>query len=140
MGGRRITKDELGQMETLTEEGLTTREIAEKLDRSQAAIRNLRYKNRLVSRAKNETRRLFQQKDKLKNEVEALQNRKASLKLELEGLKIDKKKLEDIILMDRFLLEQTLSQALINLKAKRPDLFTLTKADQIGLLLKAILW
>jgi hypothetical protein len=91
-------------------------------------------------RAKNETRRLFQQKDKLKNEVEALQNRKASLKLELEGLKIDKKKLEDIILMDRFLLEQTLSQALINLKAKRPDLFSLTKADQIGLLLKAILW
>ena len=47
MGGRRTTKQELEQIEILTEEGLTNREIGEKLSRSETAIRNIRFKKNL---------------------------------------------------------------------------------------------
>ena len=51
MGGRRTKKEELTQIETMTKEGLTCREIAQRLGRSSAAIKNLRYKKHLVARA-----------------------------------------------------------------------------------------
>ncbi|MGA9388618.1 MAG: hypothetical protein WBV70_07330 [Candidatus Bathyarchaeia archaeon] len=54
MGGRRTTKEELAQLEALTNEGLRDRDIAQKLDRSPAAIRNLRSKKHLVTGAKDE--------------------------------------------------------------------------------------
>jgi DNA-binding CsgD family transcriptional regulator len=61
MGGRRTSKAELAQLEALTKEGLTAREIAQRLDRSPAAIRNLRYKKHLAIRVQDEAKALFQQ-------------------------------------------------------------------------------
>lgn len=90
MGGKRSSKEELTQIEALTEEGLTCREIAERLGRSEASIRNLRYKKRLVARAEDETKALFQQRDELINMVKSLQEQKTALVLEVERLKIEK--------------------------------------------------
>jgi predicted transcriptional regulator len=146
MGGKRTSKEELAQLEALTKEGLTCREIAEKLGRSPAAIRNLRYKKHLVSRAQDETKALFQQRDQLNNMMKILQGQKTMLaidvdrlKKEVDGLKKEKERLEGIIILDKVLLQQTLSQALVNLKQYRPDLFTLSGPEQIGMILKAIL-
>lgn len=74
---KRARQEELAQLEALTKEGLTVRDIAQRLDRSPAAIRNLRYKKHLVIRVQDETKVLFQQRDELSNMVEALQGQKA---------------------------------------------------------------
>lgn len=52
------------------------------------------------------------------------------------SVKKEKEKFESIIYADKILLQQTLSQALMNLKYQKPDLFTLTSQDQIVALVK----
>jgi len=136
MGGRRTTKEELTQLEALTEEGLTCREIAQRLDRSEAAIRNLRYKKGLVKKAEDETGVLFQQRNELSSIVRSLQGQKTMLAYEVDGLIKEKEKLETFITVDKLLLQQTLSQALSNLKQQRPDLFALTQQDQMASLIR----
>ena len=131
MGGRRTSKEELQQIETFIEEGLTNREIAERLGRSEAGIRNIRYRKRLVNKAEDESKVLFQQRDELKRIVWILQGHKRSLTTEVAGLKNEKEKLEASINTDKTLLQGVLAQALVNLKQKRPDLFILTGQDQI---------
>jgi hypothetical protein len=71
--------------------------------------------------------------------VKALQGQRTALAFELEYLRKEKDKLEGTITTDKFLLEQTLTQALINLKLQRPDLFTLPSPEQIAMPLKVIL-
>jgi IS30 family transposase len=139
MGGRRTTRQEMEQIEALTKEGLTTREIAERLNRSEAAIRNLRYKKRLAPRLQDETAVLLKQKFELTKSLKTLQNQKASLVYELNNLNNRKQTIEAALRIDKVLLEQTLAKALIGLKQQRPDLFYMTGADQIVMILKAIL-
>jgi predicted transcriptional regulator len=139
MGGKRTTKEELAQLEALTKEGLTAREIAQKLGRSPAPIRNLRYKKHLITRAEDETKILFQQRDELVNMVKSFQGQKTSLAFEMEYLRKEKGRLGAAIATDKTRLKETLAQALINLKFQRPDLFTLSGPEQIAMLLKAIL-
>lgn len=139
MGGKRASKQELAQLETLTKEGLTCREIAQKLGRSTAAIRNLRYKKHLVVRVEDETKALFQQRDELDNTVKILQGQKRVLSFELDYLKKEKEKLETAIRTDKILLQKTLAQGLINLKQQRPDLFTLSGPEQLAMLLRVLL-
>jgi predicted transcriptional regulator len=139
MGGRRTSKPELAQLEVLTREGLTCREIADKLGRSPAAIRNLRYKKHLVVRIQDETKALFHQRDELINVVRFLQGQKTSLASELKHLGNEKASLEAAIAAARSCLEETLAQRLISLKLQRPDLFTLSGPEQIAMLLKMLL-
>ena len=131
MGGRRTSKEELQQIEVLAEEGLTNREIAQKLGRSEAGIRNLRYRKRLVTSAEDESKVLFQQRDELKRIVVNLNGQKILLTTEVNRLKNEKEKLEALINTDKTLLHGVLSQALVNLKQQRHDLFILTGQDQI---------
>ena len=131
MGGKRISEEELQQIEVLVDEGLTNREIAQKLGRSEAGIRNLRYRKKLVTKAEDESKVLFQQRDQLRNAVWNLQGQKNFLTQEITGLRKEKDKLEASINTDKTLLQGVLAQALVNLKQQRPDLFILTGQDQI---------
>ena len=45
--GRRFTGPEREQIQKLVSEGLTSREIAERLGRTEAAVRNIRYREGL---------------------------------------------------------------------------------------------
>lgn len=139
MGGRRTSKEELAQVEVLTKEGWTARDIAQKLDRSAAAIRNLRYKKHLAGRAEDETKALFQQRDELSNTVRGLQGEKRALVFEIDCLKGERERLEAAITAARNCLQETLAQRLITLKQQRPDLFTLSGPEQIAILIKAFL-
>jgi IS30 family transposase len=139
MGGRRTTKAELAQLEALTKEGLTARDIAQKLDRSPAAIRNLRYKKHLAIRAQDETKALFQQRDDLKDALKTLQGQKTTLVYEMDILRKEMQKLEGIIALDKLILEQTLCRALVDLKQQRPDLFTISDQEKIAKLVGQIL-
>ena len=131
MGGRRTSKEELQQVEDLVEERLTNREIAEKLDRTEAGIRNLRYRKNLVTKAEDESKDLFQQRDELKRIVGSLHWQKTLVSTEVNRLKNEKEKLEALINADKTLIQGILSQALMNLKQQRPDLFILTGQDQM---------
>jgi len=93
MGGRRTTKEELAQLEALTKEGLTCKEVGQKLGRSPSAIRNLRYKKHLITQTKNEIKTLIQQKDELSSTVKTLQAQKTTLVFEVDGFKREKEKL-----------------------------------------------
>jgi len=119
MGGKRTSKEELTQLEALTREGLTCREIAQKLGRSPASIRNLRYKKGLVQKAQDETKVLFQQRDELRNVVKTLQNQKAWFAMTVDGLRKEKEELEAVIKSDKGLLQGALAQAtsILNLKS-----------------------
>ena len=126
-------------IETFIEEGLTNREIAEKLGRTEAGIRNIRYRKGLVSKAEDESKVLFQQRDDLKRILGILQGQKALLSTEVVGLRKEKEKLEAIINSDKSELQGVLAQALFNLKQKRPDLFILTGQDQMVSLVRLFL-
>ena len=127
------------QLEAMTEEGLITREIAQRLGRSEAGIRNLRYRKRLVKKTENETKVLFQQRDELQNSVKALQGQKTILAQEVTGPKKEREKLEATINVDKTQLYGVLAQTLTNLKQQRPDLFNLTGQDQIVSLARLLL-
>jgi len=99
MGGRRTTKEELAQLEALNREGMTAKEIAQKLGRSPAAIRNLRYKKHLANKAEDQTKAFFPQRDEISNVMKALQGQKTTLAWELDGLQKEKERLEAIINM-----------------------------------------
>jgi transposase len=131
MGGKRTSKEELTQLEAMTNEGLTAREIAQKLGRSLAAIRNLRYKKHLITRAKDETKVMLQQRDDLRNMLKTLEGQKTTLAYEVDGLKKEKQKLESVINSDKSLLQTVLAQGLMNLKQQKPDLFTITGEEQM---------
>jgi hypothetical protein len=95
---------------------LTAGEIVQKLHRSPGAIRNLRYKKHLVTRVQDESKALFHQRDELINVVKSLQGQKTSLAFEVEYLKKEKGRLGAVIAIDKARLEETLAQALMNLK------------------------
>jgi IS30 family transposase len=139
MGGKRITKEELQQIETFIEKGLTNREIGEKLERSEAGIRNLRYRKGLVNKAEDESKVLFKQRDELKMIVGRLHGQKRSLTAEVVGLRKEKEKLETVINANKSELYGVLAQALMNLKLQRPDLFYLTGQDQMVSLVRLFL-
>ena len=118
---------------------MTAGPIAERLDRSLAAIRNLRYKKHLVVRAQDETKTLFQQRDELSSTVRTLQGKKRALDLEVGYLKGEEERLEEATMATRNRLRETLTQRVIDLKWQRPDLFILCGPEQIAMLLRVFL-
>jgi hypothetical protein len=71
--------------------------------------------------------------------VKFLQGQRTSLAFEVEYLGKEKARLEATIATDKVRLEETLAQALINLRIQRPDLFTLSGPKQIAMMLKTFL-
>lgn len=90
---RRYSKEETETILGLVNEGLTSNEIAVRLNKTEAGIRNLRYRNRLIGRAKDETKALFRQRDELKKEVADLKQQSEALKVEIMLLKSKKAEL-----------------------------------------------
>lgn len=133
---RRYSKEEIATIESLISEGLTNREISLRLGRSEAGIRNLRYRRGLIRKAEDETKALLKQRDQLSGQVNALTEKQQALIRDLEALREEKRKLEALIRIDKALLQNTLTQALTSLKMQRPDLFTLSGQDQIAMLTK----
>lgn len=136
MGGRRHTKEQLQQIQAYVDEGLTNREIAQRLGRTEAAIRNLRHRERVLRQAQDETNTLLQRRDQLRDEANPLQEQQKELSSNVEKLRSEKQVLQTAVNIDKILLQRTLTQPLAVLKDQRPDLFALSQADQIGILAK----
>lgn len=143
MERKRYSSDEISQVQALIGEGLTNKEIATQLGRSEAGIRNIRYRQGLKNKAENETRSLFQQRDRLRLQVWGLQRKHLGLSSTIDVLEKRKSGVEASLKLDKFLLRQVLVQALTTLKQQRPDLFVLSGKEQTnilaGLFLKRLL-
>jgi len=134
MTGKRYSKDEIGQVQALIGEGLCNREIASELGRSEAGIRNIRYRQGLKNKAENETRILFQQRDRLGFEVSELQRKHTELVDAIDILEKRKSRVEGFLDLDQSLLRLVLTQSLTRLKQERPDLFVMSEKEQINTL------
>jgi len=77
--GNRYSKEELGSIEPLILEGLTNREIASRLGRSEAGIRNVRYRHKLKRKTEDSIRHLHLQKEKIESEINELKQTKTRL-------------------------------------------------------------
>ena len=142
MAGKRYSRAEINQIRALIDEGLSNREIASKLGRPEAGIRNIRYRQGLKNKAENETKKLFKERDTLRVQVFELQGKKAELSRSVEALEKRMETAETFLKIDKILLRSTLTNALTGLRAERPELFILNEQEQksmlIGLLLKWI--
>jgi hypothetical protein len=147
MGGRRTSRQELVQLEALTKEGLTTREVAGKLGRSPAAIRNLRYKKHLVTRTEDEvkvlrreTYDLINAKKALDSEIGKLEERKKSLGHDITDLEFKKQAAEMVRrVVYSLTFESDFRQKFMDLKHNNPDLFPLLSDDELAIALTKVL-
>ena len=73
------SKEELGSIEPLILEGLTNREIASRLGRSEAGIRNIRYRHKLKRKTKDSIRHFHLKKEKIESEIDELKQTKTNL-------------------------------------------------------------
>ena len=134
--GCRYSREELGQIEAFVEEGLTTREIAERLGRSEAGIRNLCYRKRLMKKAQDDAKALLQRRDELQRSVGGLEAKQEELLTETEMLETKTQTVEHYLQLERSQLELLLTEALVTLKGEKPELFFMSDSEQMGLLLR----
>ena len=123
--GKRYTREEISQIQALTEEGLTSNEIATRLGRPEAGVRNIRYRLKIKTNQKQSLKQLNSDRRLLNEKV----NR---LRWDLQSLQSRKRDLENALEIDEATLNTRLQTALRKLKDTRPDLFQITLEEQIG--------
>jgi len=134
--GNRYSKKELDQIKSLVEEGLSSRQIAVWLGRSEAGIRNIRYRLSLKRKTKGEIRSLLQQKIRLGYEIDELKQSRVSLSNEVNSLKRNR---EELITLDDELVKRMIANKLMALKFERPELFYISGNEQAAILVAHIL-
>ena len=133
--GNRYSNAELVRTDALVNEGLTNREIAERLGRSEAGIRNLRYRKGLVRKAEDETKILFQKRNELRQSAFSLETKQRELQKRVQDLEDKKENVEQFLRLNKVHIEYLLTEALKMLKVERPDLFTLSGPEQFAMLI-----
>jgi len=123
--GRRYTPEEIQQIQALIDEGLTNREIATKLDRSKAGIRNIRHRIQLTVNTQKSLQSLI-------HEEKEVNKRVFNIKREIASLKTRRRNLLKILDADEKTLNLRLQVALEKLKGEKPELFEISLQEQIG--------
>ena len=129
--GRRYTPEEIQQIQALIEEGLTNRQIATWLNRSEAGIRNIRHRTKLKTDTTKTLQTLIQDERELKTQASRLQR-------EVEALTTRREKIQTVLRIEEQALNQRLHIALIKLKDIKPELFHITGEEQLGKLVGEI--
>ena len=122
--GKRYTKEEIKHIRDQTDEGLSSREIANRLGRPEAGIRNLRHRMKLKTTTKEtinsmskDVRQLKQEKTGLQRDISIMTKRRTDLSKALQT--------------DKATLQQRLVVALSKMKDEKPELFNITLEEQI---------
>ncbi len=137
--GNRYSKEELGSIEPLILEGLTNREIASRLGRSEAGLRNVRYRHKLKRKTEDSIRHLHLQKEKVESEIDELKQTKTHLIDELRPLEEKKNGYENLLTADMESIKDFIEDNLIELKIEKPELFSITGEEQIAIFVGSIL-
>ena len=123
--GKRYTKDEINQIQMLSGEGLTLRDIASQLGRPEAGIRNIRYRVKMKTSRRESIKQLSAKRQDLSQQV----YRVGGELWRLESRAVD---IEKALKVDEATLNTRLKTALRKLKNTRPDLFEITLEEQLG--------
>ena len=123
--GKRYAREEIKQIQAMVTDGLTDREIATRLNRSEDGIRNIRHRSRM----KAETTKSLQT---LQHDEKQLSRRVSNLQMELVSLEARRKNIQKVIRTEEGTLNQRLQSALTKLKEVKPELFQITVEEQIG--------
>ena len=117
--GRRYTKEEIKQIKALAEEGLTNQDIAERIGRAEAGIRNLRHRLKLKTTTKETVRSLRQ-------DIRQLRKTKADLAQEVKELNRRHRNITIALQQNEQTLHQRLWTSLTRMKYEKPELFHIT--------------
>lgn len=123
--GKRYTDEEISLIQEYAAEGLTDLEIADKLDRTPNAIRNIRHRHNLKQNT-NQTLAT------LKQETKAMKTRRTKIERDLTRLQTRRDQLSKALQVDEHTLEQRIKSSLIRLKRRQPELFYITDKEQLG--------
>jgi DNA-binding CsgD family transcriptional regulator len=123
--GRRYTKEEIKQIKALAEEGLTNQDIAERIGRPEAGIRNLRHRIQLKTSMRETVRSLRQ-------DIRQLRRTKADLAQEIKILNRRHQDITVALQQDELTLHRRLWTTLTRMKYEKPELFHITTEEQIG--------
>jgi DNA-binding CsgD family transcriptional regulator len=123
--GKQYTKEEINQIQVLTNEGLTDGQIATRLNRSENAIRNLRHRTKL----KTETKQTI---ESLKRDRRTLNKKVRELRWEVSSLQTRKEEVSKALHIEELTLYQRLYTALQRMKDQKPELFQITIEEQIA--------
>ena len=122
--GRRYALEEIHEIQALIKEGLTNRQIATRLSRSEAGIRNIRHRTKLKTDSTKNLQTL------LENERE-LTDQKSRLQREITTLTGRRDELRSVLRMDEQALNQRLQTALTRLRDYKPELFRISSEEQL---------
>jgi hypothetical protein len=123
--GKRYTKEEISRIQTLTQQGLTSNEIAIQLGRPEAGIRNIRYRMKMKTNTKETLTQLTKEHRELKEKIN-------QLRLDTYTLNTRKKELQQAIQVNEQTLNKRLQTTLNKLKDQRPNLFEISLEEQIA--------
>ena len=123
--GRRYTPEEIQQIQALIDEGLTNRQIAARFNRSEAGIRNIRYRNKLKTETTKNIQTLLHQERELNTQISRLQK-------EVEILATRREKIQLVLRVQEQILNKKLQKALTRLKDTKPELFQISAQEQLG--------
>ena len=130
----RYSREELKEIKSLLAQGLSSREIGSRLDRSEAGIKNVLYRFGLRRQLVDSIRLLCQKKEGLESKINELTQRKAILSSEWAGLEDKKERLESVLREKSESLKRKIEWKLLGLKIEKPELFYLSSQEQSAIL------
>ena len=122
--GRRYTSEEIQQIQALIDEGQTNRDIATRLNRSEAGIRNIRHRTKLKINTTRTLQTLLQKERELSTKISSLQK-------EVETLATRREKIQLVLRVQEQIFNKRLQTALTRLKDIKPELFHITAEEQL---------
>ena len=111
---------------------MTNTEIAARLNRTEAGIRNIRHRLKLEADTRDTIQTLIQERDALKKKITQHKHTRSDLSYEIKSLQKRKEDLSKTIAIDEETLNNKLVLALARLKDQKPDLFYISGAEQLG--------
>ena len=123
--GKRYTEEEKRQIQELTQQGHTDEAIAQKLNRSTNAVRNIRHRANI----KTQTTETIQQ---LQDKRQTLKKQTQQLEQELKQLQTRRDQTHQALQVEEKQLMMKLETELNKLKETKPELFTITLEEQIN--------
>ena len=123
--GKRYTEQEKHRIQELADQGHTDESIAQQLGRSTNAIRNIRHRTSIKTRETKTIQQLIHEKKELTRQTQETDK-------QLRQLQARRDKVKQALSVEETLLNKKIETALIRLRDRKPELFTITIQDQIN--------
>jgi transposase len=123
--GKRYTKEEIDQIKALVQEGFTNNEIATRLGRTEAGVRNIQHRMKFKAEIKLSLQTLKNERWKLNKTV-------SDLRIEISSLQAKKENITEVLNLEEQTLTLKLESTLQRLKDQKPELFYISGEEQIG--------